>query len=238
MTPAPVWTYGLKGSADFTAENIELGFEYSRFELKTPAGTVNIRTSLIGIHNIYNILSAAAVGAGENLPLDIMKKGIESLAIVPGRLERINAGQDFFVFVDYAHTEDALKNVLSSLRAVKKAAITVVFGCGGDRDKSKRPKMAAMAESLADFCIVTTDNPRGEDPSQILSEITGGFQKKNFRVEPDRREAIRQAVKSARFGDVVLIAGKGHEDYQIFKDQTVPFDERTIVREILTSKES
>lgn len=238
MTPAPVWTYGLKGAADFTAENIELGFEYSCFELKTPAGTVNIRTSLIGIHNIYNILSAAAVGAGENLPLDIMKKGIESLAIVPGRLERINAGQDFFVFVDYAHTEDALKNVLSSLRAVKKAAITVVFGCGGDRDKSKRPKMAAMAESLADFCIVTTDNPRGEEPSQILSEIARGFKKEKYRIVQDRREAIEQALKSAAPGDVVLIAGKGHEDYQIFKDQTVPFDERTIVREILTSKES
>ncbi len=233
MTSAPVWTYGIKTAADFCAHKIELGFEGSRFDLVTPIGSIEIQTKLIGLHNIYNILSVAAVGVGEGLSLELIKKGIESLFQVPGRLERIEAGQNFHVFVDYAHTEDALRNVLSSIRAVKKARVIVVFGCGGDRDKTKRPVMASAVDELSDFTIVTSDNPRSEDPEQIIREIIVGFKRENFKVVVDRKEAIAQALALAQENDVVVIAGKGHEDYQIFKDQTIAFDERGIVREIL-----
>jgi len=229
MASAPVWTYGIKNKADFTAENITLNFDETTFDLVTPIGKISIKTRLIGRHNIYNILSVAAVGVGERIPLDLIKNGLESLTVVPGRLERIHGGQNFHVFVDYAHTEDALDNVLSSIRAVKKTRIITVFGCGGDRDKTKRPKMAAVVERLSDFAIVTNDNPRTEDPEAIAKDILGGFKNKNYKVILDREEAIKESLHSAKSGEVVLIAGKGHEDYQIFKDKTVSFDERKIV---------
>jgi UDP-N-acetylmuramoyl-L-alanyl-D-glutamate--2,6-diaminopimelate ligase len=217
MMSSLVWTYGIRNPADFSASNIQLGFRGSRFELVTPVGNVEIATSLIGLHNIYNILPVAAVGVGEGLSLTVIKAGIESLLCVPGRLERIEAGQNFHVFVDYAHTQDALKNVLSSIREVKKAQVIVVFGCGGDRDKTKRPLMASVVEELSDYAIVTTDNPRTEEPQQIINEILGGFKNKNFEVVVDRTQAIVAALRMAKDDDVVLIAGKGHEDYQIFK---------------------
>ncbi len=229
MTETQVWTYAINQSADFMARNIELGFSGTRFQLVTPIGVIEISTALIGLHNVYNILSVAAVGVGEGIALDLIKKGIEALPQVPGRLERIDRGQNFHVFVDYAHTEDALKNVLTSLRAVKKTRIIVVFGCGGDRDKTKRPRMAHTVEELSDFAIVTTDNPRSEDPQQIINEILEGFKKKNFEVVLDRRQAIGQALALAKKDEVVLIAGKGHESYQIFHDKTIAFDERKIV---------
>ncbi len=235
MTSAAVWTYGIKNKADFFAQKIQLGFEGSCFEMVTPVGSIEIQTKLIGLHNIYNILSVAAVGVGEGLPIDVIKKGIEDLVQVPGRLERINAGQDFYVFVDYAHTEDALRNILSSMREVKKARVIVVFGCGGDRDKTKRPRMASVVEELSDFAIVTTDNPRSEDPQQIICEILVGFKNKDFKVVLDRKEAILEALRLAKEGDVVIIAGKGHEDYQIFKEKTIAFDECAIVKESLKS---
>ncbi len=233
MTAAPVWTYAIKKPADFSARRIELGFTGTCFELVTPLGTIEIMTPLIGLHNIYNILSVAAVGVGEEIPLCLIKKGVEALSQVPGRLERIEAGQDFYVFVDYAHTEDAMRNVLSSLRAVKKSRLTVVFGCGGDRDKTKRARMANVVEELSDFAIVTTDNPRSEDPQQIVQNIIGGFRKQDFKVILDRGEAIMEALRVTQKGDVVLIAGKGHENYQIFKDKTIDFDERKIVLQSL-----
>ncbi len=235
MTSAAVWTYGIKNKADFFAQKIQLGFEGSCFQLVTPVGSIEICTKLIGLHNIYNILSVAAVGAGEGLPLDVIKKGIEDLVQVPGRLERIEGKQNFYVFVDYAHTEDALRNILSSIRAVKNARVIVVFGCGGARDKSKRPQMASVVEELSDFSIVTTDNPRCEDPQQIIREILVGFKNKNFKVVLDRKEAILEALRLAKEGDVVVVAGKGHEDYQIFKEKTIAFDERAIVRESLAT---
>ncbi len=233
MTKADVWTYAISRPADFFAKNIKLGFTGSYFEMVTPVGNVEIQTKLIGLHNIYNILSSGAVGVGEGLSLNDIKKGIEALEQVPGRLERIVEGQKFFVFVDYAHTQDALRNVLLSIRSVQKARVIVVFGCGGDRDKTKRPLMASVVEELSDFAIVTTDNPRSEDPEEIVREILVGFKKKNFKVVLDRAEAIAQALSLAQQGDVVIIAGKGHEDYQIFKDHTITFDERKIVRENL-----
>lgn len=234
MTSAPVWTYGIKGKADIMAKNIQLSFDQSSFELVGPTGKTSIVTKLIGVHNIYNILAVAGVGIGENMPLQTIKAGLESLQVVPGRLERVEAGQDFHVFVDYAHTEDALQNVLSSLRQVSKARITVVFGCGGDRDRMKRPKMAAVVDRLADRAIVTTDNPRSEDPQTIIDEILTGFKSNHYQVVIDREEAIAKALHEAQRGEVVLIAGKGHEDYQIFKDRTIAFDERAVVRKHLT----
>lgn len=235
MMSSMVWTYSIKNSADFLARDIHLGFRGSRFELVTPIGNVEIETSLIGLHNIYNILPVAAVGVGEGLPLDVIKNGIESLVCVPGRLERIEAGQNFHVFVDYAHTQDALKNVLSSIREVKKARVIVVFGCGGDRDKTKRPLMASVVEELSDYAIVTHDNPRTEDPQQIINEILGGFKNKNFEVVADRAQAIATALCLAKKDDVVLIAGKGHEAYQIFKNETIDFDERKVVAQSLAA---
>ncbi|MCB9757608.1 MAG: UDP-N-acetylmuramoyl-L-alanyl-D-glutamate--2,6-diaminopimelate ligase [Candidatus Omnitrophica bacterium] len=235
MTSAMVWTYGIKNSADFSAQDIHLRFRGSRFKVVTPIGNVEVETSLIGLHNIYNILPVIAVGVGEGLSLAVIKKGIESLVCVPGRLERIEAGQNFSVFVDYAHTQDALRNVLSSIREVRKARVIVVFGCGGDRDKTKRPLMASVVEEFSDYAIVTTDNPRTEDPQKIIDEILGGFKNKNFEVVIDRAQAIATAVRLAKDGDVVLIAGKGHEDYQIFKNETIDFDERKVVAQSIAA---
>ncbi len=234
MTTAAVWTYGIKNKADFVAQNIQLGFDETFFELLTPVGNVEIRTKLIGLHNIYNILPVVAVGIAEGLSLSAIKKAVECAGHVPGRLERIEAGQNFYVFIDYAHTQDALRNVLSTIRIVKQTRVIVVFGCGGDRDKTKRPLMARAAEELSDFVIVTTDNPRSEDPQQIVDEIVAGFQANNFKIVLDRAEAIRTALQMAREDDVVIIAGKGHENYQIFKDRTIGFDERAIVKESLS----
>ncbi|HOW34817.1 MAG TPA: UDP-N-acetylmuramoyl-L-alanyl-D-glutamate--2,6-diaminopimelate ligase [Candidatus Omnitrophota bacterium] len=230
MTRANSITYALNHKADVTAENIVLNFSQTAFTLKTPQGRIPIQTKLIGRHNIYNILSAAAGCFGEGISLEGIRDGIENLSVVPGRLEQVVCGQDFNVFVDYAHTEDALKNVLTNLRAVSKAKIIVVFGCGGDRDKTKRPKMGRVAGRLADWCILTSDNPRSEDPQSILEQVTSGFQERNYEVISDREAAIKKALISAKKGDIVLIAGKGHETYQIFKDKTIDFDDREVVR--------
>jgi len=234
-------TYGIRCRADFMAQEIKLSPSGTSFLWRTPRGNTEIQTSLIGIHNVYNILAAAGVAWDEGLAADQIKAGIERLRNVPGRLERVEAGQAFTVLIDYAHTEDALKNVLTSIRQVRSGKIILVFGCGGDRDRSKRPKMGQVADALADFSIITTDNPRSEDPEAIAAEVLAGFRGTNVRTILERKRAIRAALAMAREKDVVLIAGKGHEDYQIFKDRTIPFDEKSIVLECLngiTSKDS
>lgn len=236
MSKGKVMTYGIKTRSDFSARDIQLSFAGTRFALVTPDGQIEIQTPLLGIHNVYNILAAVGFCHFEALTLEQIKKGIESLSNVPGRLERIDAGQDFTVLVDYAHTEDALKNVLTSLRQVSTAKIVLVFGCGGDRDKTKRPLMGKVAGAMADFSIITNDNPRREDPQDIADQIVPGYQNKNFKIVLDRREAIKEALGLARAKDIVLIAGKGHEDYQVFKDRTMTFDERQIVRECLQER--
>ena len=205
----------------------------SQFTIVFAQGTLNIKTPLIGRHNIYNILAAFAVARAEQLPLEIIKKGIEQLKIVPGRLESISAGQDFYVFVDYAHTEDALKNILASIRQVSPNRILLVFGCGGDRDKTKRPQMGRLASELADEVIITNDNPRSEEPETIAGEIIAGFQRKNYQKILDRAEAIKTVLTNAKSGDVVLVAGKGHEDYQRFKDRKISFKEHDVIRKCL-----
>ena len=235
VTRAKCLTYGLQNRADVTAQSIAWTAEGLRFEAKTPAGTVEIVSGLIGTHNLYNILSAVAAGLSQHLSLSVLKMGIEQLKGVPGRLEKVEAGQPFRVYVDFAHTEDALKEVLTSLRKLTPGRLCVVFGCGGSRDRTKRPRMAGAAAKLADHVIVTSDNPRTEDPGVILKEIEAGFPPfKNYLLEEDRARAIEKALLSAEAGDTVLIAGKGHEAYQIFKDRTIPFDDRQVAYDILS----
>lgn len=233
MTPVPVFTFGLHGRADIRAEGLELTAQGSRFTAVHPSGKTEIRTSLLGRHNVYNILGCLGVAWAEGVGMEKIQEGITDLPQVPGRLERIEEGQFFDVYVDYAHTPDALQNVLTSVREVAQKRILLVFGCGGDRDPGKRPLMGQIADRMADWSIVTYDNPRTEDPDRIIAAIVAGFSQDHYHVVPDRREAFRQAFRMAQPGDVVLIAGKGHEDYQIFKDRTISFPEREIVRECL-----
>ena len=233
MTRAKVLTYGIQSRAEIQAVDIEPSIHGSQFLLKTSQGSILIKTKLIGLHNIYNILSAVGVCLANRIDLPTIKKAIEKFSNVPGRLEKVEAGQKFHVFVDYAHTEDGLKNVLNSLRKVRRSKIITVFGCGGDRDPTKRPKMGKVVSRLSDTAIVTSDNPRSEDPQAIINEILPGFEKKNYTVVIDRKDAIEAALVQAKADDIVLIAGKGHENCQIFKDRTIHFDDRETVREIL-----
>ncbi len=228
-----VLTYGIKNPCDFRAQDIRIAVEGSRFTIVHPQGEVPIGTILVGMHNVYNILAAAAACFEEGIGWEVIQKGIEGLTCVPGRLERVENDKGFAVFIDYAHTDDALKNVLEAMQGISHERIIAVFGCGGDRDKTKRPRMGEVASRLADRVIITNDNPRSEDPQAIARQIVAGCERNNYEVVLDRREAIHQAVGMARRGDIVLIAGKGHEDYQIFKEKTLPFKEREVVEECL-----
>ncbi|MFA5059923.1 MAG: UDP-N-acetylmuramoyl-L-alanyl-D-glutamate--2,6-diaminopimelate ligase [Candidatus Omnitrophota bacterium] len=236
LTKAKVITYGITHQADIVASDIQLSLSGSKFTLRHGKELEKMTTKLIGRHNIYNILSAVAQGLWQKIDMKDVERAIEDFENVPGRLERIEAGQDFHVFVDYAHTEDALKNILTNLRLVTKSRIILVFGCGGDRDKTKRPKMGMVASQLADFCIVTSDNSRSEDPQVIANEIIQGCKNKNFTVILDREEAIKKAITLAGKNDVVVVAGKGHETYQIFKEKTISFDDCDVVKKYLHAK--
>ena len=171
------------------------------------------------------------------MSLKDIKIGVEKISVLPGRLEKIDCGQDFLVFVDYAHTENSLENVLKTLRKLEPNRLLCVFGCGGDRDRSKRPGMGRVSSGLSDKVFITSDNPRSEEPVDIINQITKGIgrEKNNYVIEIDRFKAINQALKEAQKGDIVLVAGKGHETYQIFKNTTLPFDDREVVRRILTA---
>jgi len=228
-TPVRAITYGRRKAADVMATAESLGLEGTRFQVRAFGDEFPLRTPLIGVHNIYNILAAFAVGIGEGIAPDVIVRGVEALRHIPGRLERVPVGNGFHVFIDYAHTDDGLRNVLESLQVVKHKRIIVVFGCGGDRDRTKRPRMGKVASDLADLSILTSDNPRGEDPQAIVDEIIPGFDRASYDVILDRREAIARALDIAQEGDIVLLAGKGHETYQVFRDRTVDFVERDIV---------
>lgn len=199
---------------------------------------IKIESSLIGSHNVYNILAAASCGIAMGMGLEDIRSGIEKISSLPGRLEKIDCGQDFLVFVDYAHTENGMENVLNALKRLKPKRLMTVFGCGGDRDKSKRPNMGRISSELSDKIFITSDNPRSEDPLDIIREIRKGVSKKknNYVIEVDRFKAISEALKEARKGDVVLVAGKGHETYQVFKEISIPFDDREVVRKILKGR--
>ncbi len=234
-TKGRVVTYGMKPGADLTAHEIRGTLDGTEFQLRTPEGSFSVRTLLIGLHNVENLLAAVGAAASAGVPAAQLVEGIPSFAGVPGRLERIQCGQPFPVFVDYAHTDGALRRVLEQLRGLGSRKILTVFGCGGDRDRGKRPRMGQAAAELSDRVIITSDNPRGEDPAEIAREILAGAKKGNAPAEVilDRREAIRSALESADEGWLILIAGKGHEGVQIFSDRSVPFDDRAVVKEYL-----
>ncbi|MBI4435965.1 MAG: UDP-N-acetylmuramoyl-L-alanyl-D-glutamate--2,6-diaminopimelate ligase [Candidatus Omnitrophica bacterium] len=228
-------TYGLHERADIYATPPQTSSSGSCLDVTTPAGPLKVTSRLIGLHNVYNTLAAIGTALSQRISLPLIQEGVQALSGVPGRLERIDAGQPFRVFVDFAHTEDALQQVLASLRPLTARRILLVFGCGGDRDRLKRPQMAKVASELSDLVIVTSDNPRKEDPRAILKEIETGFPPDfhRYHLEEDRAKAIEKALYEAEEGDTVLIAGKGHEAYQIFKDRTIPFDDRQVAYEIL-----
>jgi UDP-N-acetylmuramoyl-L-alanyl-D-glutamate--2,6-diaminopimelate ligase len=234
LTPAKLISYALKKEADFKATNISLNLAGAEFIITTAYGDCRIETNLIGHHNIYNVLAAVALAVHEGLDLEVIREGIKNFKFVPGRLEEVKKeGLPFRIFVDYAHTEDAMRNVLSALRTFCSGKIVLVFGCGGDRDRDKRPKMGKLATEMADFIFITSDNPRSEDPLKICQEIASGIKNDNYRIVLDRFEAIKEAVTFLEPSDILLIAGKGHEANQIFKDRVIPFDDRKVLREIL-----
>jgi UDP-N-acetylmuramoyl-L-alanyl-D-glutamate--2,6-diaminopimelate ligase len=234
-------TFGIQSPADICAHDIEIATSHTSFTAVTPEGEFPLRLQLLGRHSVYNALAATGACLGLGIDIPIIKQGLERLELVPGRFERVSEGQPFEVIVDYAHTPEAIKLLLESARTVCKGKLIVVFGAGGDRDRSKRPEMGKLAASLADFAIVTSDNPRSEDPFRIALDIEIGFQKMgkergaHYLVIIDRREAIEEALATAEAGDMVLIAGKGHETYQIFKNKTVEFDDKAIARAWLQS---
>ena len=195
-----------------------------------------MRLPLIGAFNVYNSLAALAGAASIGVDLRTAVKALASAPSVPGRLEPVPVKRQFRIFVDYAHTDDALRNVMETLRNLQPNRLIVVFGCGGDRDRAKRPLMAASVERLADWAIITSDNPRKEDPEAIIAEVKRGFQGSNHEAIVDRKEAILRAVSMAGPRDIVLIAGKGHETYQEFADSTIPFDDVAVARAAVESK--
>jgi UDP-N-acetylmuramoyl-L-alanyl-D-glutamate--2,6-diaminopimelate ligase len=232
-------TYGLKGAADLTARKLALSFHGLEFTAQTPAGNIEVRSPFVGRINAYNILAAIGAGIALNIPNGKIEEGIANLELVPGRFQRIDEGQPFLVIVDYAHTDDALKNLIATARELGPSPrIITVFGAGGERDRTKRPLMGEAAGSLSDVVVLTSDNPRGEDPLRIINDVVVGLQKVNakYRVEPDREQALAMALDEARPGDIVLLAGKGHETYQVLRDGTVDFDDREKARAILRRK--
>ncbi|MDD5236686.1 MAG: UDP-N-acetylmuramoyl-L-alanyl-D-glutamate--2,6-diaminopimelate ligase [Candidatus Omnitrophica bacterium] len=234
-TSARVITYSLRQGADIAASKIKLGVYGTSFYITSSEIKTEINTKLIGRHNVYNILAAFAFALQEGLDAQDIKKSIEGFSCVPGRLEEIDLGQPFKVFVDYAHTEDALFNVITSLKEIAHNRIIVVFGCGGDRDAAKRPKMGRVTTELADKVIITADNPRSENAEDIIKDILKGVKRDNYKIVVDRGLAIKEALTMARNNDIVLLAGKGHEDYQVFKDRTINFDDREEARKCLLS---
>ncbi|MCX7702873.1 MAG: UDP-N-acetylmuramoyl-L-alanyl-D-glutamate--2,6-diaminopimelate ligase, partial [Planctomycetota bacterium] len=234
---AGVVKYSLKNDDVDVKADIEMkGFDGMNLWIEIEEDTVECRLPLVGVHNCENALAAVSVGYFEfGLSLEEIGSAIKSFKGVPGRLELLSKKDaPFKVLVDYAHTEGALAAALKALRPVCEGRLVVVFGCGGDRDRTKRPKMAEVAERLSDMVVVTSDNPRTEEPLAIIEEIVKGFtEPKRHKIIPDRREAIETAIRMARKGDVVLIAGKGHENYQIVKDKILPFDDRKVAREVL-----
>ena len=231
--------YGIVNSADVTAKNINLGGTGTIFTLVTPVGNIDIHAKLRGMFNLYNMLAAVSGVLNQGVSLEEIKTGLEQNIVVAGRFQTINQGQDFTVIVDYAHTPDGLLKVLNAAKSMNPNRIITVFGCGGDRDPDKRPKMAAITEELSDIAIITDDNPRTEDPNEIVEQIIAGINGRNsfeYKVIHDRHDAIHHGIDIAQSGDLVLIAGKGHETSQTFKDRTIHFNDVEVADEILKKR--
>ncbi len=231
-----IYTYGL-GTADFCAKGIDVGPTGTRFEAVTPDGSITLQSPLIGRVNVYNILAAAAAALARDCTLEQIAEGVRTLERVPGRFERVDVGQPFSVVVDYAHTDDALRNLTSLAREFVRGRgrVITVFGCGGDRDRRKRPLMGEAAGRGSDFVVVTSDNPRSEDPMDIINLALEGLKPTGtpFAVEPDRAKAIALAIAEAKAGDIALIAGKGHEKVQVTREGAAPFDDVEVARAAL-----
>lgn len=235
-TAQPVVTYGIYEHADIYATNISHGIKGIIFDLVTPNDSITIESTFMGQFNIYNILAAASAAILRQVPLKTIKEAIESIQGVAGRFEQVEAGQDYAVIVDYAHTPDSLQNVLKTVEEFAERKIYVVVGTGGDRDKTKRPQMATVATNYADWTILTSDNPRTESPMDILNDMTAELSAVNYEVIESRKQAIEQAINYATSGDVILIAGKGHETYQEVHGVRHDFDDRLIAKETMLQK--
>lgn len=229
-------TYGLRETAQVHPSAIEYSYDGLKMTAETPRGSLLIESALVGQPNAYNILAAVAASIALDIDMETIRQGIRNIHSIPGRFEKINCGQPFAVVVDYAHTDDALRNVITAARRLTQHRVITVFGCGGDRDRKKRPLMGEVAGRLSDLTILTSDNPRSEDPLLIIADAVVGLRRATDRyvVEPDRAKAVRRAIEEAREGDIVLLTGKGHETYQVLADQTIHFDDREAAREILS----
>jgi len=227
----------MPGPLSFSLQGLE-------FDIRTPRGTVRVRSKLVGRPNVYNILAAVSTATALDLPFDAIERGLQALNGVPGRFQIVSDPKDdVTVVVDYAHTDDALRNLLETARPLAHGRLITVFGCGGDRDRTKRPLMGAVAGRLSDLIVITSDNPRSEDPARIIEEVQRGITADTRRDSAqrlltivDRREAITKAVELARPGDLVLVAGKGHEKYQVIGNRTLPFDDVAVARDALARR--
>jgi UDP-N-acetylmuramoyl-L-alanyl-D-glutamate--2,6-diaminopimelate ligase len=238
--PLTTISFGLEPAAIVRAAQYRFAETGIKADVDYPGGQMEISSALMGKHNLYNILAAVATGLALNIPVPTIRDGISALKAIPGRLEKVENSLGLHIFVDYAHTDQAMRSLLGAIRELKPPRILLVFGAGGDRDKTKRPRMGEAAAALADLTFLTSDNPRSEDPLAIIADIERGFLgkgTKSYKIVPDRKDAIAQALAAARKGDYVLIAGKGHEDYQIFKNKTIHFDDVEVVRAILGTLE-
>ncbi len=239
QTKAKVFSYGIAADSDVKANHVQVAPHGASYTVVTPLGQLELKLNLTGYFNVYNSLGALAVGLSLGLDLETIKNGLEQVTGVPGRFQLVPGSSSFGVIVDYAHTPDGLENVLHTARKLTKQRVLLTFGCGGDRDRTKRPIMGALAAKLADLTIITSDNPRSEDPEQIMKEVAAGFgatPDAKYLLEVDRATAIKSLIDLAQPGDILLIAGKGHETYQIFADRTIHFDDYEIARAALEAK--
>jgi UDP-N-acetylmuramoyl-L-alanyl-D-glutamate--2,6-diaminopimelate ligase len=239
-------SYAINRRADITPGPLSFSLEGLAFDVRTPRGSLRVQSPLVGRPNVYNILAAVSTATALGLPFDAIERGVRSLAGVPGRFQVVSSAKDeVTVVVDYAHTDDALRNLLETARPLARGRLITVFGCGGDRDRTKRPLMGAVAGRSSDLVVITSDNPRSEDPRRIIDEVQRGITADTVRDSSqrtlaivDRREAISKAIALARPGDLVLIAGKGHEKYQVIGSKVLPFDDVAVAREALTKRRS
>lgn len=231
----PLITYGIDSNADIMAKNIEISAKGIKFTLVTPKYKINLKNNTPGKFSVYNCLAAAAAAYAEGIDKDTIKDGLHNISKVPGRSEVVNIDKPYTVIIDYAHSPDGLENILNSVRQYAKGRIITVFGCGGDREKEKRPIMGEVAGRLSDYCVVTSDNPRSEEPESIIKQVEQGISstKCDYICIENRRDAIKYALTIAKKDDIVLLAGKGHETYQVLKDGTIHFDEREIISELV-----
>jgi UDP-N-acetylmuramoyl-L-alanyl-D-glutamate--2,6-diaminopimelate ligase len=227
--------YGFEGGADLRGSSLEMNFQGLRFTVQQGGERVQLTSPLVGKFNAYNILAACGAALSYGLDWDTISRAIANAPLVPGRFESVQQGQPFLIVVDYAHTDDALRNVISVARELHPKRVITLFGCGGDRDRTKRPLMAQAAAQASDYVVLTSDNPRSEDPLGIMNDALVGLRRFDtpHTIEPDRAKAIRAALKEARTGDIVVLAGKGHETYQVLKDRVIHFDDREVARDVL-----